>query len=427
VTGRVEMNWARNHVFRARRILRPRALGELQEIVRSSPRVHAIGARHSFNDVADCTDTLVDLSDMEDEIEIAADGQTAVVGAGASYGAVAAVLHARGYALHNMGSLPHITIAGATATGTHGSGDRNGSLATAVAALELVDARGELVTVRRGEPDFDGMVVGLGAFGIITRVTLDIQPSFLVRQDAFVRLPWDTLLSRLDEVFSCAYSVSVMTKWSGDHVDRLWLKTRVEDQGAQEVTAAHLGVVPGAPHASAVTEDVPARLNPFGGVPGPWSERLAHFRPDHDPGTNEQIQSECLVPRRNAATAIEAVRHLAARIDPLLITTEIRTVAADGLWLSGSYGEDAVGVHFTWKRDAGQVAAITREIEDLLIPLGGRPHWGKLMHARAAVLAPLYPRMDAFRALVQRRDPGGRFRNAFLERHVFGEGEGAGA
>ena len=414
-----EKNWAGNYVFKAARLHRPRTVEQVQSIVAASAKVRAIGTRHSFNGIADTPGDLIDLADVATEIEIAADGRTARVGAAASYGAVAQFLQARGYALHNLGSLPHITVAGATATGTHGSGDRNGSLATAVAALELVDASGALVTIRRGEPDFDGMVVGLGAFGIVTRVTLDIQPSFLVRQDAFVDLPWDTLLTRLDEVFSCAYSVSIMTMWSQPTLGRLWLKTRLEDGEPQEVTAAHLGAVPGPAHFSAIGAAPSERLNPFGGIAGPWSERLAHFRPDQDPGVSDQIQSEYMLPRARAVEALEAVRAIGARVDPLLCTTELRSVAADQLWLSGSHGCDAVALHFTWKREPEAVDALTRELETMLIPLGGRPHWGKLMHAPSAALAPLYPRMADFRALAARRDPDRKFGNAFLDRHVF--------
>jgi alditol oxidase len=413
-----ERNWSQTHTFEAARLHRPRSVAALQEIVAGAAKVHAIGARHSFNGVADTPGDLVDLADMDTPIEIAADGRTATVGAGANYGAVASALHARGYALHNMGSLPHITVAGATATGTHGSGDRNGNLASAVAALEFVDASGALATIGRGEADFAGMVVGLGAFGVITRVTLDIQPTFLVRQDAFVDLPWDALLARFDAVFAAAYSVSVLTKWSQATLDRLWLKTRVEDEAPREITMAEFGAVPGAPHVSALSDELDSPFTRFGGVAGPWSERLAHFRTDAAPGTSAQIQSEYLLPRGNAVAALEAVRRIGARIDPLLIASEFRTVAADDLWLSGSYGHDAVALHFTWHRQIEAVGAITREIEEMLIPLGGRPHWGKLMHARGAALAPLYPRLGDFRSLVARRDPGGKFRNAFLERHV---------
>ena len=415
-----EQNWAGNYSFKAARIHRPLSVGELRRLVASSPRIRAIGTRHSFNGIADSPGDLVDLSGLAPQMTIDADARTVTVGAAASYGVLAAFLHAAGHALHNMGSLPHISVAGATATGTHGSGDRNGSLSTAVAALELVDAAGDPVTIRRGEPDFDGMVVGLGAFGIITRVTLDIQPTFMLRQDAFIDLPWNTLLSELDAVFSCAYSVSIMTKWSEPTLGRLWLKTRLEDGRPLEVTAAHLGAVPGPAHLAAVGSDEPGgRLNPFGGIPGPWSERLAHFRPDRDPGASDQIQSEYMVPRSRAVAALQAVRRLGDRIDPHLHATEIRSIAADQLWLSGSYGHDAVALHFTWKQEPQAVDALTREIEDLLIPLGGRPHWGKLMHAPAAVLAPLYPRLADFRDLAERRDPAGKFGNAFLERHVF--------
>ena len=334
---------------------------------------------------------------------------------------LAVSLQRQGYALHNLASLPHISVAGAIATATHGSGDRNEALSSAVAGLELVLADGSLCRVNRGDEGFDGMVVGLGAFGIVTRVVLEIGPTFDVRQDSFVDLAWDDLLANFDAISSAAYSVSILTKWSNESADRLWLKTRLTADSPEELDISHLGLRAGPPHAVSAVDDKPtARLNPFGGIPGPWSERLAHFRADASPGATEQIQSEYVIARAQFTEAVTAIRSIASRIDPYLRATEIRTMAGDAFWLSPAYLQDSVGLHFTWDKRPEAVGTMTRELERMLIPMGGRPHWGKVMHVEAATLMPLYPRSAEFRALATRYDPAGKFRNAFMDRHVFG-------
>jgi alditol oxidase len=415
-----ELNWSGNYAFEATRIHRPSTVEEVRRLVAAASRIHAVGSRHSFNGVADSSGELIDLRGIEPGIAIRRGKRTVTVGAGTDYGELASCLHEQGWALANMASLPHITVAGATATGTHGSGDRNGNLSTAVCGLEMVTANGDLLQISRGDPGFDGMVVGLGAFGIITRLTLDIQPSFALQQDAFAGLPWRAVLTGLDAVMSAAYSVSLMTLWSGQTVDRLWLKSLVSDGASRRDCGARLGAMP-TPEPLAGASEAVFGLNPFG-QPGPWSERLTHFRPDAEPGTQDQIQSEYMVPRSQAMEALARLRAIGARIDRHLLMTEIRSMAGDGLWLSPSYGHDTVALHFTWKKQPQAVADITAEIEEMLLPLGARPHWGKLMHARADRLAPLYPRMADFCALARAHDPSGKFRNAFLDAHVFGEG-----
>jgi xylitol oxidase len=161
-----------------------------------------------------------------------------------------------------------------------------------------------------------------------------------------------------------------------------------------------------------------ARLNPFG-IPGPWSERLPHFRPNAELWPPGHLQSEYMVPRARATAAIAKLRTIGERIDRHLWTTEIRSMAADRLWLSPAYGDDCVAIHFSWQRDLEAVDAMTAEIEGMLLPLGGRPHWGKIMHARSEQLAPLYPKLPEFRELARSYDPDGKFRNQFVDLHVF--------
>ncbi len=414
-------NWAGNFTFTAERLHRPTSISEVQRLVAAASKIRAIGTRHSFNSAADSRGDLIDLSGIDPDMTLDRNRMTVTVGAGTSYGDLSSFLQQQGLALHNLASLPHITVAGAVATATHGSGDRNQALSSAVSGLELVASDGSFIRVARGEVDFEGMVVGLGAFGIVTRVTLDVQPTFDVRQDAFVDLPWDELIANFDAISSAAYSFSIFTKWSGATVGRLWLKTRLSATSLQELDIAHLRLNPGVPYAvPATTENPLARLNPFGGVPGPWSERLAHTPREVSPTPVEQLQSEYLIARSKFAEFVSILRALADRVDPLLHTTEIRTVAADDLWLSPAYRQATIGLHFTWKKEIGGVDAITKELEAKLIPLGAKPHWGKVIHAGAATLAPLYPRIDDFRARATSYDPKGKFRNAYLDRHVFG-------
>jgi len=325
-----EHNWAENYTFSAARIHRPASLDEVRRMVAQSSRIRAIGTRHSFNGIADSAGDLIDLGGIDPGFVIDPERRIVTAGAGTNYGVLADYLHRAGWALHNMASLPHVSIAGATATGTHGSGDRLGNLSTAVAALDIVSATGDLITVRRGDPGFDGVVVALGALGVVTRVTLDIQPEFEMRQDAFEGLQWATLMSDFEAVMSAGYSVSLMTSWSGPTVSRLWIKMRLVDGAKENVSATHLGAAPAAQPSAVATPEVMQRLYPFG-VAGPWSERLPHFRPDVVPGPAGHLQREYLVPRANATVAIAKLRSIGDRIDRHLWATEIRSIAADTL------------------------------------------------------------------------------------------------
>ena len=214
------------------------------------------------------------------------------MGASIRYGELAAVLRAEGLALGNLASLPHISVAGAVATATHGSGDANGNLATAVAGLELVTSGGELVTASRGDPDFDGLVVGLGALGAVTRITLDVEPAYEVRQRVFEGLGWDSLFAHLDELTASGYSVSILTRW-GDAIDQVWVKTRVTD-GARAAAPRPLGRRRRDGRPAPDPGPRSRQLHAAAGTPGPWSERLPHFRLGHTPSNGDEIQSEYL-------------------------------------------------------------------------------------------------------------------------------------
>ena len=412
-------NWAGNHVYRAAELHRPATLAQLREIVARAPRVHALGSRHSFSDIGDSAE-LVALDGLPADVVVDPVAQTVSCSAALKYGELAGVLAAQGVALHNLASLPHISIAGAIATATHGSGDANGNLATAVRAVELVTSDGEVLAVARGEPDFDGLVVGLGALGVVTRVTLDVEPAYEVRQRVFEGLSWDALHEHFDAITAGGYSVSVFTRW-GETVDQVWVKSRVTDAPEQERDEL-FGAVAATLDRHPILGLDPVNCTPQLGVPGPWSDRLPHFRMGFTPSNGEEIQSEFHVARHQAEAAIRAVHALGETLRPVLQVTEIRTIAADELWLSPQYRQASVALHFTWTREPEAVARVLVELEAALAPFGARPHWGKAFHATAAAVAPLYERLPDFERLMQRLDPRGAFRNDWLQRHVVGGG-----
>jgi alditol oxidase len=411
-------NWAGNYAYRAETLHRPATLEQLQETIAKAPAVRVLGSRHSFNDIADSSQ-LVTLEDVPGDVVFDHAAGTVSFNAALKYGELVGALGAEGGALHNLASLPHISVAGAVATATHGSGDTNGNLATAVAGLELVTSDGEILEVSRGEPDFDGLVVGLGALGAVTRITLDVEPAYEVRQRVFEGLGWEALFAHFDGITSCGYSVSVFTRW-GEDVDQVWVKSRVTDE-PERVREDLFGAVAAEVDRHPILGLDAASCTPQLGRPGLWSDRLPHFRMGFTPSSGEELQSEYLIPRRHAVEAVEAVRGLAHRIRPVLQVSEIRTVAADRLWTSPSYGQDTVCIHFTWNPEREAVGEVLVQLEAALAPFEARPHWGKLFDADAAEISPLYERLPDFVGLVERLDPRGAFRNSWLRTRVLGE------
>jgi alditol oxidase len=400
----VTVNWAGNLTFSAARLAHPASVDEVRAVVREADSAHVLGAGHSFSAVADTTGTLVSLDGMPELFEVG--GSTARVGAGMRLARLAELLHARGLALPALPSLPHITVAGAVATATHGSGDAVSSLADLVHGLELVTASGEVVTPRRGDPDFDGAVVSLGGLGVVTAVELAVCPAFEVEQRVYDDVPFDVLVPRFADVFGSAYSVSAFTTWRG--TAHVWVKRRVDDAPADLGWAGGRAAdgprhpVPGQPALHCT-----AQL----GEPGPWHERLPHFRADFTPSVGQELQSEYFVGREHAGEALRAIEAL--RIGDVLLTSEIRTVDADAQWLSPVHGRPSVAFHFTWRQDEPAVRAELARVEAALEPWDPRPHWGKLTNLTPATVR--YPAADRFTDLRARLDPTGKFRNAVLD------------
>jgi xylitol oxidase len=412
-------NWAGNQVFTADRVARPESMAELRALVERTSRAKPLGTRHSFNDIADVPGgTQIDVSGIGCPLEINEAESTVTVGAATRYGDLAIPLDAAGYALANLASLPHCTVAGSVATATHGSGQHNQNLAAAVTALELVTSDGSVRTFSRAaDPGvFPGVVVALGALGVVTKVTLDVVPSYRIRQYVFDQLPWDAAFDFFDAIQDAAYSVSLFTTWAEDTIDQVWLKevadgpadARADFYGATAATGQRHPV-----RAAGLSADnCTAQL----GVPGPWYDRIPHFRLGFTPSAGDELQSEFFVARRDAVAAIRAVRELADLVAPLLLVSEIRTIAGDDLWLSPAHGGDRVSIHFTWQPRWPEVSAALPVIEDRLAEFEARPHWGKLFHG-GPWLATRYPRLADFRALAAELDPDGTFAGPFVRAH----------
>ncbi len=414
-------NWAGNVTFGAARFHRPGAVAELQRLVAGASRVRALGTGHSFSRIADCTGDLVSVDGLPKVIRIDPGRATVTVSAGLRYGEFAGRLNEAGWALRNLGSLPHISVAGACATGTHGSGNANGNLATAVSAVEMVTAEGDIVTLSResGDAAFAGAVIGLGALGIVTSLTLDLVPAFAIRQYVYEGLPRRQLDEQFASIFASGYSVSLFTDWRGQPVRQVWRKCLAGEHGPDlpgparwhgaELASGPRHPVPGMPAAHCTEQQ---------GVPGPWHLRLPHFRLDFTPSSGEELQSEYLVPREHAIDALAAIDRIRGRVAPVLQISEIRTVAADDLWLSPSYRRPSVAIHFTWVKDPAAVAPVLAAIEDQLAPLRARPHWGKLFSVSPAVVQGLYERLPDFQRLRSQYDPAGKFGNELVDSYV---------
>ncbi|MEU3791024.1 FAD-binding protein [Streptomyces fructofermentans] len=403
-------NWAGNITYSAKEMHRPHSLDALRTLVAGSARVRVLGSGHSFNGLAEpgSGGVLLSLTALPPSVDVDTEAGTVRVAGGVRYAELAKVLHGRGFALPNMASLPHISVAGSVATGTHGSGNANGSLASAVREVELVLADGSALTIGRGDRRFEGAVTSLGALGVVTALTLDLEPDFEVAQQVFGPLPRAGL--DFEAVSASAYSVSLFTDWRQPGFAQVWVKRRTDRPWGgfpwAEPAVEAMHPVPGMPAVN---------CTPQFGVPGPWHERLPHFRPEFTPSSGAELQSEYLLARPHALDALGAIDAIRAEVAPVLQICEVRTVAADAQWLSPAYGRDTVALHFTWVEDTAAVLPVVRRVEEALAPWEPRPHWGKVFTAAPEVLRGRYPRLDDFRSLAGELDPRGTFRNEFVD------------
>jgi xylitol oxidase len=416
-------NWAGNLKYSTDRLYAATALEQVRDYVKKENKLKVLGTRHCFNNIADSTDGFLSLKPMDKVIAVDLAKRTVTAGAGITYGQLCPYLDSKGFALHNLASLPHISVAGACSTATHGSGEKNGNLATAASGLEMVSASGDVVNLSR-ERDGDmflGAVVGLGALGVITKVTLDIQPTFLMRQYVYENLPLSQLKDHFDAIESSAYSVSLFTDWQKQRINEVWIKSRVEQGQEFHATPEFFGAKLATRNLHPIAELSAENCTEQMGVPGPWYERLPHFRMGFTPSAGKELQSEYFVPRQHAVEAILAVERLRDQVSPHLLISEIRAIAADELWLSPCYEQPCVTIHFTWKQDWPAVKKLLPAIERELAPFRARPHWGKLFTTSPAELKSIYKKMPEFIDLSRKYDPQSKFRNEYLNKNIFGK------
>jgi alditol oxidase len=420
MTDEPRTNWSGSYTYSTDQLHTPANLDELRKVVKSCSKLKALGTRHSFNGIADSNANQVSLKAFS-QMEIDAKTRTVKVGAGVKYGQLAPYLDNHGFALHNLASLPHISVVGARSTATHGSGIKNGNLSTEVSGLEMVTADGELVSLSR-EHDGDrflGAVVDLGGLGVVTSVTLDLRPTFQVQQVVYENLSFDQLEKNLDEIFASGYSVSLFTDWQNHRATQVWIKSRVGSDRTRPVGQTFFGAKAATKNLHPVAGHSAESCTEQLGVPGPWYERLPHFKMNFTPSSGAEIQSEFFVPREKGYEAILAVEKLRDHITPHLLVTELRTIASDRLWMSTAYKRDSMAIHFTWKLDWPGVKAALPMIEEQLAPFSPRPHWAKVFTMDPSRIRDCYEKLPEYKALAAHYDPSGKFRNAFLNSNLY--------
>jgi alditol oxidase len=414
-------NWSGNYTYHAEQLDSPKTLEEVRQIVKHRSKLKALGARHSFNSIADTTGDQVSLKNL-DQMVLDTKSQTVSVGAGVKYGQLAPYIDSRGFALHNLASLPHVSVVGACATATHGSGSKNGNLSTAVTGLEMITPDGEIITLSREKDDdrFRGAVVGLGGLGVVTKITLKLLPRFTMRQVVYENLSFDQLEKHLDEIFASGYSVSLFTDWQHHRATQVWIKSRVEPGGRAEIKPEFFGAKAATKNLHPLADHSAENCTEQMGVPGPWYERLPHFRMNFTPSSGHELQSEYFVPREKGYEAILAVERLRDHVTPHLFISELRTIDADDLWMSTCYRRPSMTIHFTWKPEWPAVKEVLPLIEKQLAPFEARPHWAKLFRMAPSQLQSRYDKLTDFRTLLAHYDPHGKLRNDFLNTNIYG-------
>lgn len=414
-------NWAGNLTYSTNRVSAPASIGELGSKLASTAHARILGTRHCFNTIADSRHQLISSSKLNTLLSIDESAMEVLVEGGIKYGELAPLIHAKGFAIHNLASLPHISVAGSCSTATHGSGVHNGNLSTAVNAVEIVDSNGKIHQVSRKNDGefFNGVVVSLGALGMITKVTLAIQKSFNMRQHVFLKLPMAQLTSNFQEIMSAGYSVSLFTDWQSDSVNEVWIKSLESGDRNFSGVADFFGASAATTEMHPIAELSAVNCTPQLGVAGPWYERLPHFKMGFTPSSGKELQAEYFVSASKAVAAIAEIQKLGKKIGPHLFISEIRTIKGDDCWMSPCRGQDSVAIHFTLKQEIPEVMKLLPQIEEALDPFDPRPHWGKLFTMDPKKLQSKYEKLDDFRKLVERFDAKGKFRNEFLKKNLY--------
>lgn len=419
-----QKNWAGNYIYNATKWYEPDHIDQVIEAVKESNKLKVVGSRHSFNHIADSEENIISLKKFNKVLSLDRDNHTVTVEGGIIYSDLSHYLQKKGFALENMASLPHISVAGACATATHGSGNQNTSLSTAIREMEVVIATGDIVQFSRenNAEEMDGAIVSLGGLGVVTKLKLDIIPTFNIKQDVYEQLPLVNLKDNIDTIFSSAYSVSLFNDWKNDVFNYAWLKHSITDDQASpqaddnfydaKLATTKLNPVPGV-GAEHCTEQL--------GVSGPWLDRLPHFRMDFTPSSGKELQSEYILPRTYAYEALCEINKIREQIAPLLQISEIRTIAKDDLWMSSCYKQDSIAFHFTWKDDWTGVEEVLPKIEAALAPFKARPHWAKLFTMSPKQIQSLYEKLPDFKQLLMKYDPNGKFSNTFMDTYIFGK------
>ena len=414
-------NWAGNLTYSTSNVFYPASIQEVQAIVKKCDKLRGLGTRHCFNTIADSKDNLISSGKLNKILSLDAEKNTVTVGGGIRYGELAPWIDKKGFALHNLASLPHISVAGSIITATHGSGVKNSNLSSAVRGLEFVIADGSIVKLSREKDaeNFNGAVVGLGAMGVITEVTLAIQPTYQVRQHVFTKMPLEQLKNHFEDIISAGYSVSLFTDWQSEYINEVWIKDKVDPEIKPRDKDEFYGAEPAIKDLHPIIELSAENCTPQMGVAGPWYERLPHFKMGFTPSSGKELQSEYFIPRQQAVEAILAIQGMGKQIGPHLFITEIRSIASDNFWLSPCRNQDSVAIHFTWKQEWDEVQKLLPLIEKELNPFNARPHWGKIFTMQPAVLDSRYEKMEDFKKLAAHYDPKGKFRNDFLTANLY--------
>ena len=414
-------NWAGNLEYSTSKIDYPKSLEEVQQLVKKYSKLKVLGTRHCFNTIADSKYNFISLREMKKIVSLDANAKTVTVEGGIKYGELCPWLNDEGFALHNLASLPHISVAGAITTATHGSGVKNKNLCGPVEALEIVTADGDVINLSKKDGEkFYAAVVGLGAIGVITKVTLNIQPTFMMRQWVYIKMPLQQIKEHFDEIVSSGYSVSLFTDWQNESINEVWIKSLVDDASNAEAKKDFFGAAPATKNVHPIIELPAENCTEQMGVPGTWYERLPHFKMGFTPSSGKELQAEYFVPHEHAVEAIQAIQKMGKEIGPHLFISEIRTIDADDFWMSTCYKQPSVSIHFTWKQEWNAVSKLLPAIEKELAPFNAKPHWGKLFTMSPSTLASRYQKMNDFKKVVAEFDSKGKFRNEFLEKNIYG-------